>query len=101
MNDDIVIEVFKSCMDYNRYGVHAHYKGTNKNIAGDCYFDGEGILYKWFKIGESTDTKLKRATCEAIDDLKLKYTEHKQKSDFMDSLNKIASDHAKNCKSGE
>jgi hypothetical protein len=96
--DDIIVEVSKSFLHSERYTVIAHYKNDpfKQPTCGYGYAE-RGLLLRWFGIGDSLDVQLKKATCKAIEDLKIKHTARLGKREFMKFLNEKAQSHVKSC----
>jgi len=67
----IKIEVWENRMMRGRFIVQATYTDDPYKLktSGDSYAE-EGLLHRWFGIGDSFETSLKKATCEAIQELK-------------------------------
>lgn len=99
MSDDtIIVEVSKSFLNEERYTVEARYKNDpfKQPTCGYGYAE-RGLLLSWFGIGDSLDVSLKKATCKAIEDLKIKHAARLGKREFMKFLNEKAQSHVKSC----
>lgn len=95
-DDDIEVQVSTSFLDGNRYVVYAYYKGDEENRAcGTGYFDW-GFFSRRLG-GESFDTRLKRATCEAIKNLKIEYESNERQKNSAIALNEKVKCYAKDC----
>ena len=99
MNDDtIIVEVSKSFLNEERYTVEASYKNDPFKQPTHGYGYAErGLLLRWFGIGDSLDVQLKKATCKAIENLKINHAVRLSKRDFMKFLNEKAQSHVKSC----
>lgn len=97
-DDNIIVEVSKSFLNEERYTVEARYKNDPFKIPTCGYGYAErGILLRWFGIGDSLNVQLKKATCQAIENLKAKHTVRLGKRDFMRFLNEKAQSYVKSC----
>jgi len=96
--DNIIVEVSKSFLHSERYTITAHYKNDpfKQPTYGYGYAE-RGLLLRWFGIGDSLNIQLKKATCKAIEDLKVKHVDRLGKREFMRFLNEKAQAHVKSC----
>jgi len=91
--NDIVINVYRSLMTYNRYTVIAKYKNNDK-ICGVGYVENDFIS----KLrGRSLQDEIKLATCEAIKDLKNNYNSWVNEKEHMTFIHDQAQSYVNSC----
>lgn len=95
MKDDIEILVSRSFLNDNRVVVYAYYNSDENKSCGTGYFDWGFFSRKFGK--ESFDERLKRATCQAVDNLKLDYDKNMRNKNSQLALNEKAKCYAKEC----
>ena len=93
--DDVVVEVYESFLNKNRYIVSASHKsfsGMNAYI----FVEGDGFFISLIDK-RSFDERLKDATCEAINELKELYNTYLNRNSNLKNLTNKAKCYAKQC----
>lgn len=95
-DEDIVINVYQSFLNPKRYTICASYKNDPFKSSGEGYAEDSftGRLFSG-----DLDSQIKRATCNAIKDLKSDYNNNKQHYDYMMSLQDKAQSFVEKCRS--
>ena len=94
MNDnDIIINVYRSRMNSERYVIRAYYK-NNDSIDGESWAENDFIS----KLrGRSLEDEIKLATCEAIKKLKCAYEDKIKNDEYMTFIKEKAQSYVKFC----
>jgi len=95
-DEDIVVTVTESLMTREGYNVTAYYKSDPYTIP--CFGDGyaqKGTFYPW--LGDSLEASLKKATCDAIKDLKGRWLLREKRIDDNKARVDFCLKHIKEC----
>jgi hypothetical protein len=90
---EIIISVHRSFMNTNRYVVMAKYIGI-EHLSGEGY--AENDLFSRLR-GRSLQDEMKRATCDAVKNLKVAYDRAITERDHMNFLTKESQLYVKEC----
>jgi hypothetical protein len=96
--EHIKVSVSRSYMTDGRYYVTVKYDCDPYALpASGSAQAQEGMLYKWFGVGDSLETSLKKATCEAISNLKEEWERREHTIDLRLQLQDVCINHMADC----